>query len=110
MNWFIPDFTAIGLITYFVGGFIRMYLIFVLGFTLKAQGNILHYPLFIFGFIYDVWLNWVFSLFPFFDLPAKWDETISKRMERYKKNKGGYRYDFAVWLCEKLDRHDKGHC
>lgn len=97
-------------ITYCIVGMLRLYLIFALGYTLKSRNKILAIPLFIYGFIYDIWLNWCIS-FLFLDTPKVWDETITNRMKRYKSVRdGSYRYLFAIWLCKQLDRFDKGHC
>lgn len=72
-------------------------------------------------FIIADWLvNWLLSPV-FLDLPAKPFELVTGRMKRYKFVYGGlapimltrverWRYDFALWLCNHLNRHDAGHC
>jgi hypothetical protein len=109
---FIPEnFTTIGILTYCLIGMLRMYLIFVVGFSLKDKvPKLFVAPIFIIGFIYDIWLNWWLS-FPFKDLPASWDETITLRMIRYQMDYSfTWRGKFASWLCSKLNKYDKGHC
>ena len=112
LGWFWPEWTMLGVTTYVILGMVRMYLIFVLGFKLKAKGTskIIVAPLFIYGFIYDIFLNYLITV-PTKDLPRAWDETITNRMKRYKKDEPtSWKGTFSFWMCEKLSKYDKGHC
>lgn len=60
-------------------------------------------------YILDIVVNWYQSIF-WLDLPKKFDETISKRLERYKKLQGGKRFDLAVRLCELINKLLPKHC
>jgi len=111
MSWLIPEWSIIGLASYILIGMVRMYLIFVIGFALKKRNapKIIIVSIFVFGFIYDIFLNWVLSI-PTLDFPNKWDETITNRMKRYKETDTGWKYKFSVWMCNKLNKYDPNHC
>lgn len=111
LGLFLPEWTIYGVVIYIFMGLFRMFLIFVLGFTLKNKGvsKIIQVPIFIYGFLYDIFLNWCLT-FLTFDAPNEWDETMTNRMKRYKATDTGWKGKFSFWMCKQLNRHDKGHC
>lgn len=120
MDWLlgltIPELTFLSITVYVTIGIVRLYVIFVIGFSLLNKvgdskiGKVFLLPFFIFGWLYDVWLNWWLSI-PMKDLPNKVNETITQRMKRYKADEPfSWRGKLAFWLCEKLNKYDEGHC
>ena len=64
-------------------------------------------------FIYslDIPCNIFLSIVPFFQLPEKWDETVTDRLTRYLTRNGRYwRWRIANMICQKFDIVDDGHC
>lgn len=72
-------------------------------------------------FVIADWLMNIVLSPVFLDLPAKPFELVTGRMKRYKFKHGDlppllltrierWRYGFARWLCNHLNRHDAGHC
>jgi len=93
-------------------GLLRLYIIFAVGFELKLDSNkfISKISRMLF-YMYDVFLNWCISLF-LWDWPEYNDETITQRLLRYQIDyaEDHWRSESAVWVCKKLNKHDKNHC
>jgi len=60
-------------------------------------------------YILDIIVNWYVSGI-LLDPPRKLDETISKRMERYKKGEDGKRKKFAYKICSLINQLMPNHC
>lgn len=92
--------------------FLRMLVVFAVLMKLKDKfGTPLWIKvLFVFGIIYDVFLNHLLTLV-FLDFPVGLDETVTKRMKRYGRLRdGSFKYRFSLWLCPILNKFDEGHC
>ena len=89
--------------------------------TYQSKLRGLKKPLFIVFIIQD-WVMNMFMTLWFLDPPEKLNEVVTKRMKRYKST-GGYskrglrveviedwRYYFAVYLCQALNKFDPDHC
>ncbi|MBT6551090.1 MAG: hypothetical protein HOM14_07035 [Gammaproteobacteria bacterium] len=86
----------------------------VVGTKLELPGKIFLGAPFV---VFDWWVN--ILLIPLFlDAPGSFTELVTGRMKRYKKLKVyshssriiKWRFMFAVWICQKLNQHDKDHC
>lgn len=77
--------------------------------------------LFVLFIVQDWWMNILMTAL-FLDPPAKWNEVVTKRMERYKEIeldrddngllylRDAWRYYWGHGLCKLLSIFDKGHC
>lgn len=83
----------------------------------KGFEGFLKFLVFIF-LVQDWYVNLLLSLI-FFDGPKKWNEVVTDRMKRYKAKytqqrmlnfMERFRLNFALWLCNHLNKHDPGHC
>lgn len=103
--------------------FIWLLIAFVFVIRLKkyTDGTLFEWPTKIVFTIPFVICDWLYNItvftIVFLDLPDEWDETVTKRMKRYKQNYNIYatgikkfRYVFAIRLCDFLSKHDIGHC
>lgn len=106
-----------------INPFIAMFILFIQYVVLMellakyGETNWLKPLVFIF-IIEDYIVNWLITV-TFLDAPRGLNELVTGRMKRYKRKYQlledlnileSWRYNFAVWLCNHLNRYDKGHC
>ena len=68
--------------------------------TLSRPALYLGYPLFLIGYLLDVFVQIVVMSVLFFDIPRDW--TVTGRMKRYINTETGWREAVAIWMCSHL--------
>lgn len=113
------EWTVQALLTFGVISLARMLFIFGFSFLLynKSVGTVFELPakvviipLFVIGYIYDIFLNYTVATVMFWQIPQHKRETISGRMRRYLREDVGWRAKIASVLCKILNIFDKDHC
>lgn len=118
MSFLIPDsFSVLGVFIFIGISLLRLLIMFAVGFIVyrKSRGTkwaypvkIIGVPFMIFGYVYDVFLNYSVAALLFWDF-AK-EPTISERFNRYISHDIGWRYRVAKISCRVLSKFDPGHC
>ena len=78
---------------------------------LTGLNKVLAVPFVVIGYLMDVLANLVIAPFLFMDFPREW--LVTDRLQRYKSQHFGWRYDIADYICEHiLDPFDPtgNHC
>jgi len=122
MNLLIPtDFTLAAFTAFGAMSLIRLLFVFGFAFSLynasvgtrwEAPLKIIVVPLFVMGYIYDVFLNYVVATPLFLERPQYWRETISARMRRYLADGDDtdWRAKISRVFCAILNKFDQDHC
>ncbi len=106
-------------ITFAILSLLRATLLFAFLFTTYQKtrntryeklANIPLIPLFVFGYVYDVFLNIVVFTPLFLELPKEW--TVTERMSRhiYSGDIDSWRTKISVSFCAVLQKFDERHC